>query len=160
VVACRRFALALFWTEAQSTAPRLGVKLQNVEVRGSDDLDEAFASVVGARSGAVVVLPDPLLVGALGGRIAELATRNGLPTMCTFKEHVEVGCLLSYGPNLTDNAHRAASYVDKILRGAKPADLPVEQPTKFESLVNLKTAKALGLKIPQAALLRADEVIQ
>lgn len=79
--------------------------------------------------------------------------------MCTFKEQVEVGGLLSYGPNLTDNFHRAASYVDKILRGAKPADLPVEQPTKFALFINLRTAKALGLTIPQSLLLRADEVV-
>jgi len=150
----------LFWTEAQSVAPKLGLKLQDVQVRRSDDLDEAFGLVVGARSGAVVVLPDPLLAGVLGARIAELATRSGLPTMSTFKEQVEVGSLMSYGPDLTRNFHRAATYVDKILRGAKPVDLPVEQPTKFESAINLKTAKALGLTIPQSLLLRADEVIQ
>jgi putative tryptophan/tyrosine transport system substrate-binding protein len=150
----------LFWTEAQSAAPKLGLKLQTVEIRGHDDLDEAFTSVVRARSGAVVVLPDPLLAGVEGRRIAELATSNGLPMMSTFKEQVEVGGLLSYGPNLTVNFHRAASYVDKILRGAKPADLPVEQPTKFALFINLKTAKALGLTIPQSLLLRADEVIQ
>jgi putative ABC transport system substrate-binding protein len=150
----------LFWAEAQSAAPRLGLKVQDVEVRRSDDLDEAVVSMVRARSGAVVVLPDPLLAGVLGGRIAELAMRNGLPTMSTFKEQVEVGGLLSYGPNLTLNYRRAAAYVDKILKGAKPAELPVEQPTKFELFINLKTAKALGLTIPQSLLLRADEVIQ
>jgi putative tryptophan/tyrosine transport system substrate-binding protein len=150
----------LFWREAQSAAPRLAVELQSVEVRSTDDLDEAFASMVRARSGAVVVLPDPLLTGAVARRIAELATRNGLPTMCTFKEQVEVGILLSYGPNLTVNFHRAASYVAKILGGAKPADLPVEQPTRFELVVNLQTARALGLTIPQSVLLRADDVIQ
>ena len=151
---------ALFWTEAQSAAPRLGLKLQNVEVRSPDDLDGAFASMVRARSGALVVLPDPLLAGVLPARIAELATRNRLPTMGTFKEQAEAGGLLSYGPSLTANFHRTAAYVDKILKGAKPADLPVEQPTKFELVINLKTAKALGLTIPQALLLRADEVIQ
>jgi putative tryptophan/tyrosine transport system substrate-binding protein len=149
----------LFWTEAQRAAPRLGLKLQDVEVRSSDDLDEAFGSVVSARSGAVVVVPDPLLAGA-AKRIAELAMRNGVPTMCAFKEQVEVGGLLSYGPDLAVNAHRAAGYVDKILKGAKPADLPVEQPTKFELFINLKTAKALGVTIPQSVLLRADEVIE
>jgi putative ABC transport system substrate-binding protein len=151
---------ALFWMEAQSSGPKLGLKLQNVAVSSSDDLDEAFALVVMARSGAVVVLPDPLLAGVERRRIAELATRSGVPTMCTFKEQVEVGGLVSYGPDLTGNFHRAASYVDKILRGAKPAALPVEQPTKFELFLNLKTAKALGLTIPQSLLLRADEVIQ
>ena len=151
---------ALFWMEAQSTAPKLGLALQSAEVSSSDDLDKAFASVVLARSGAVVVLPDPLLAGVERRRIAELATRNGVPTMCTFREQVEVGGLVSYGPDLTANFHRAASYVDKILRGAKPADLPVEQPTKFELFLNLKTAKALGITIPQSLLLRANEVIQ
>jgi putative tryptophan/tyrosine transport system substrate-binding protein len=150
----------LFWTEAQSAAPRLGLKLQDVEVRSSDDLDEAFGSVVRARSGAVVVVPDPLLAGAAAKRIAELAMRNGVPSMCTFKEQVEVGGLLSYGPDIAVNSRRAAGYVDKILKGAKPADLPVEQPTKFELFINLKTATALGITIPQSVLLRADEVIE
>jgi putative tryptophan/tyrosine transport system substrate-binding protein len=150
----------LFWMEAQSDAPRLGLKLQDVEVRSSGDLEEAFGSVVRARSGAVVVVPDPLLAGAAEKRIAELAMRNGVPTMCTFKEQVEVGGLLSYGPDIAANSHRAAGYVDKILKGAKPADLPVEQPTKFELFINLKTAKALGITIPQSVLLRADEVFE
>ena len=148
----------LFWTEAQGAAVKLGLKLQTVEIRSREDLGEAFASVVRARSDAVVVLPDPL-AGLEGRRIAELATSNGLPTMSTFKEQVDVGGLLSFGPNLTDNFHRAANYVVKILRGARPADLPVEQPTKFALFINLKTAKALGLTIPQSLLLKADEVI-
>jgi putative ABC transport system substrate-binding protein len=151
---------ALFWAEAQSAAPRLGLKLQNVEVRTSDDLDGAFASIIRERSAALVVLPDPLLAGFLRGRIAELATRNRLPAACTFKEQAEFGCLLSYGPSLPVNYRRAAAYVDKILKGAKPGDLPIEQPTKFELVINLKTAKALGLTIPQSLLLRADEVIE
>jgi putative tryptophan/tyrosine transport system substrate-binding protein len=150
----------LFWMEAQSAAPRLGLKLQDVEVRSSADLDEAFGSVVRSRSGAVVVVPDPLLAGVAEKRIAELAMRNGVPTMCTFKEQAEVGGLMSYGPDVAVNAHHAAGYVDKILKGAKPADLPVEQPTKFELFINLKTAKALGITIPQSVLLRADEVIE
>jgi putative ABC transport system substrate-binding protein len=151
---------ALFWAEAQSAAPRLGLKLQDVEVRTPDDLDGAFASIVRERSAALVVLPDPLLVAVLRGRIAEHATRNRLPAMCTFREQAEAGGLLSYGPSLPVNYRHAATYVAKILKGAKPADLPVEQPTKFELVINLKTAKALGLTIPQALLLRADEVIQ
>jgi putative tryptophan/tyrosine transport system substrate-binding protein len=150
----------LFWMEAQRAAPRLGLKLQDAEVRSSDDLDEAFGSVVRARSGAVVVVPDPLLAGAAEKRVAELALRNRVPMMGTFKEQAELGGLLSYGPDLADNSHRAASYVDKILKGAKPADLPVEQPTKFDLFINLKTAKALGITIPQSVLLRADEVIE
>jgi putative ABC transport system substrate-binding protein len=150
----------LFWMEAQSAAPRLGLKLQDVEVRSSDDLDKAFGSVVRARSGAVVIVPDPLLAGVAEKRIADLAKENGLPTMCTFREQVEIGGLLSYGPDLAANSHRAAGYVDKILKGAKPADLPVEQPTKFDLFINLKTAKVLGITIPQSVLLRADEVIE
>lgn len=150
----------LFWMEAQSAAPRLGLKLQDVAVRSSDDLDEAFGSVVRARSGAVVVVPDPLLAGAAEKLVADLALRNGVPMMGTFREQVELGGLLSYGPDLADNSHRAASYVDKILKGAKPADLPVEQPTKFDLFINLKTAKALRITIPQSVLLRADEVIE
>jgi putative ABC transport system substrate-binding protein len=150
----------LFWMEAQSAAPKLGLKLQDVEVRSSDDLDEAFGSVVRARSGAVVVVPDPLLAVAAEKHIAELAMRNRVPTMCTFKGQVEVGGLMSYGPDPVVNFHRAAGYVDKILKGAKPADLPVEQPTKFELFINLKTAKALGIAIPQSVLLRADELIE
>jgi putative ABC transport system substrate-binding protein len=150
----------MLWAEAQSAASTLRLKLQSVEVRSAVDLDAAFASMVMARSGAVVVFPDPLLAGVARRQIADYATRNGLPTMCTFKEQVEAGGLLSYGPNLTVNFHRCATYVDKILRGAKPADLPVEQPTKFEFVINLKTAKTLGLAIPQSLLLRADELIQ
>jgi putative ABC transport system substrate-binding protein len=151
---------ALFWAEGQSAAARLGLRLQSVEVRSSDDLDRAFASIINERSGALVVLPDPLLASVMRGRIAELATRNRVPTVCTFKEQAEAGALLSYGPSLPVNYRHAAIYVDKILKGAKPADLPVEQPTKFELVINLKTAKALGLTIPQALLLRADEMIQ
>jgi putative ABC transport system substrate-binding protein len=94
------------------------------------------------------------------GPLAQLAQRHRLPTMFTFGEYVEAGGLMSYGPNLTAVNRRAAYYVDRILRGAKPADLPVEQPTKFELVINLKTAKALGLTIPQSLLLRADQVIQ
>jgi putative ABC transport system substrate-binding protein len=115
-----------------------------------DDLDEAFVFYHQGTVRALVVLPDPLLAGFLRGRIAELATRNRLPAMCTFKAQAEFGCLLSYGPSLPVNYRHAAAYVDKILKGAKPADLPVEQPTKFELVINLKTAKALGLTIPQS----------
>ncbi len=150
---------ALFWAEAQAAAPKLGLKLQSVEVRTPDDLDGAFASIR-ERSAALVVLPDPLLAGILRGRIAELATKNGLPAVFTFKEQAEAGGLISYGPSLLVNYRRAATYVDKILKGARPGDLPVEQPTQFELVVNLKTAKALGITVPQSLLVRADEVIK
>jgi putative ABC transport system substrate-binding protein len=93
-------------------------------------------------------------------RLLDLAAKNRLPTLFTFREYVDAGGLMSYGPNLADLCRRAANYVDKMLKGAKPADFPVEQPTKFELVINLKTAKALGITIPQSVLLRADEVTQ
>ena len=150
----------LFLTEADRIAPSLGLKLQSVEVHGSDDLDGAFAAMVRLRPGALVVLPDPILSLLLGGRIADLATQNRLPTMFAFRAQAEAGGLLSYGPSLLVNFRRAATYVDKILKGAKPSDLPIEQPAKFELVVNLKTAKTLGLTIPQSLLQRADQVIE
>ena len=109
--------------------------------------------------GALFVFGDPLF-GVHRARLAALAVQNGLPTMYTNKPHVEAGGLMSYGPSFPDLWRRAATYVDKILRGAKPADLPIEQPTKFELVINLKTAKALALTVPQALLARADEVIE
>ena len=150
----------LFLTEADRIAPSLGLKLQSVEVHGSDDLDGAFAAMVRLRPGALVVLPDPILSLLLGGRIADLATQNRLPTMFAFRAQAEAGGLLSYGPSLLVNFRRAATYVDKILKGAKPSDLPIEQPTKFELVINMKTAKALGLTIPPPLLGRADQVIE
>jgi len=111
------------------------------------------------RASALVVLPDPLFFGQRA-RLAELATKNRLPALYAFREHVEAGGLISYGPSLPERFRRAATFVDKILRGAKPADLPVEQPTRFEFVINLKTAKALGLTIPPSILVRADQVIQ
>jgi putative ABC transport system substrate-binding protein len=150
----------LFVAEAERVAPNLGLKLQIVEVLGSADLDGAFAAMVRKRSGALLVLPDPVLSVLLGGRIAALATKNRLPALFAFKAQAEAGGLLSYGPSLLVNFRRAATYVDKILKGAKPGDLPVEQPTKFELVINLKTAKALGLTIPPSLLQRADQVIE
>ncbi len=150
----------LFVAEAERVAPSLGLKLQNVEVVGANDLDGAFAAMVRDRSGALLVLPDPVLSGLLGGRIAMLATKNRLPALFAFKAQAEAGGLLSYGPSLLVNFRRAATYVDKILKGARAGDLPVEQPTQFELVVNLKTAKTLGLTIPQSLLQRADQVIE
>jgi putative ABC transport system substrate-binding protein len=150
---------ALFWQEAQTAAQKLRVKVHSVEVRSSHDLDGAFAAMAQKRVGAVVVLPDPLLSGERG-RIADLAAKSRLPAIYTFRGQAEAGGLMSYGPSLQANFRRAATFVDKILKGAKPADLPVEQPTRFEMVVNMKTAKALGLTIPQSILVRADQVIQ
>jgi putative ABC transport system substrate-binding protein len=111
------------------------------------------------RAGALTVLSTPMFAGE-GRRLVALAAQNRLPTVFSFRSYVDAGGLMSYGSNLADLSRRAATYVDKILKGAKPADLPVEQPTKFELVINLRAAKALGLTIPQSLLLRADEVIQ
>jgi putative ABC transport system substrate-binding protein len=144
---------------ATIAAQALGVRLQVVEARGPQDFDRAFSDMTQARAGALHVLATGMF-DTHRGRLVALAAENRLPTVYTFKHSVEDGGLMSYGPDLADLYRRAAIYVDKILKGAKPADLPVEQPTKFELTINLKTARALGLTIPQALLLRADEVIQ
>jgi ABC-type uncharacterized transport system substrate-binding protein len=137
----------------------LGLRLQTLAVRSATEFDNAFSAIVQERADAVLVLSTPLFMGE-ARRLAELALAHKLPTMFGPREHVEAGGLLSYGPDRADLYRRAAAYVDKILKGANPADLPVQQATKFELVINLKTAKALGLTIPQAVLLRADEVIQ
>ena len=127
--------------------------------RGLRDLGWAFAAMMREAAGGLVVLPDPMFVSQ-PRRIVELVARSRLPTIYAFREFVGAGGLMSYGVNLPDSYRCAARYVDKILKGAKAADLPVEQPTKFELVINLKTAKTLGLTIPQSILIRADEVIQ
>ena len=137
----------------------LGLRLQALAVRGATEFDSAFSAIVRERAGAVLVLSTPLFMGE-AKQLAELALTHKVPTMFGPREHVEAGGLLSYGPDRADLYRRAAAYVDKILKGANPANLPVQQATKFELVINLKTAKALGLTIPQAVLLRADEVIQ
>ena len=143
----------------QVAAQTLGVPLQSLEVRHTDDIGPAVAAAARERAGALLVLSDAL-TNAHRVRIVELANKSRLPTMYFSREWVDAGGLMAYGPNWRDMYRRAATYVDRILRGAKPGDLPIEQPTKFELVVNLKTAKALGLTIPQSVLLRADEVIQ
>jgi ABC-type uncharacterized transport system substrate-binding protein len=140
-------------------ARALGVRLQVVEARGPEDFDRAFSDMTRARAGALAVLSTPMFASERR-RLGDLAAKNRLPTVFQFREYVDAGGLMSYGPNIADLNRRAATYVDKILKGAKPADLPVEQPTKFELVINLKTAKALGLTIPPSLLGRADEVIQ
>jgi putative tryptophan/tyrosine transport system substrate-binding protein len=144
---------------AQGAARALGVRLQPLAARGPSDIDSAFAAMTHEQAGAVIVLVDAMLQDHRA-RITELAARHRLPAVYGLNEYAEAGGLLAYGPNRLDMFRRAATYVDKILKGAKPGDLPVEQPTKFELVINLKTSKALGLSIPQSLLLRADEVIQ
>jgi putative ABC transport system substrate-binding protein len=157
-VLLRRGAPGVFG-EMLAAAKALGVVLRFVDVTDASELDSAFSTVVKDRAGAIVVTSNDLFL-LHQKRISDLATKHRLPAMYSFKEHIEDGGLMAYGVSLADSLRRAALYVDKILKGAKPGDLPIEQPIKFELVINLKTAKALGLTIPQSILLRADEVIQ
>jgi ABC-type uncharacterized transport system substrate-binding protein len=145
--------------EAEVAARALGVRLQFFEARGPEDFNRAFADMTRARTGALTVLPSNMFVSERR-RLVDLAANSRLPAVYEWREFVDAGGLMSYGPNLADQFRRAATYVDKILKGAKPVDLPVEQPTKFELVINLKTAKALGLTIQKSVLLRADQVIE
>jgi ABC-type uncharacterized transport system substrate-binding protein len=145
--------------DTEVAARALGVRLQLVQALSPNDFDSAFSAMTEERADAVIVLPNPMLFGERR-RIVELAAKSRLPAMYQAREFVDAGGLMSYGANLLDLFRRCAAYVDKILKGAKPADLPVEQPTKFEFVINLKTAKALGLEIPPMLLARADEVIE
>jgi len=150
---------ALTLTETQAAAQALRLQVDVVEVHGPDELEEAFSRARRGSAQALVVLPDASFV-AQGQRIGQLAVTNRLPTVFETKSYVSAGGLMSYGADLIEQIRRSAIYVDRILKGAKPADLPIEQPTKFELVINLKTAKALGLTIPPSLLGRADEVIQ
>ena len=152
-------ANAAYLTVLRAVAQKLGVKLQSVEIRDPGGFDSAFASMNDERAQALVVVIDPLTV-RYRVRIAELAAKNRLPAMYGFREFADAGGLMAYGANVADLCRRAAVYVDKLLKGAKPADLPVEQPTKFELVINLKTAKALGITIPPSLLVRADHVLE
>ena len=144
---------------AHDAARALGVRLQPLEARSPSEIDTAFAAITTERAGAVIVLADTVLLDHRT-RIADHAVRRRLPTVFAVSEFAEAGGLLAYGPSLSDGFRRAATYVDKILKGAMPADLPVEQPTTFELVINLKAAKALELPIPHAVLQRANRVIQ
>jgi putative ABC transport system substrate-binding protein len=169
-IAPRLTRLAVFWNpsfpgrrqyvkSAEDAGQRLGIAVDVTEMRMSTEIDPALAAVSSQRVGAIFVISDPVLY-ARRRDIAVWAVKDGRPTVCDLREFVEAGSLMSYGASMAELARRAAMYVDKILKGAKPADLPVEQPTKFELVINRKTAKALGLTIPQSLLLRADQVIE
>jgi putative ABC transport system substrate-binding protein len=145
--------------ETENTAQALGLKLLSLGLRTSDDLDNALQSSIRDRADALIVIRSPAYT-TTGKRIVEFAAKNSLPTMFPERLFVEAGGLMSYAPNIADNFRRAATYVDKILKGAKPADLPVERPMKFEFMINLKTAKQIGLTIPPNVLARADKVIK
>jgi putative ABC transport system substrate-binding protein len=144
---------------AEVAAQRLGMKLQVVPMKDQEDFERAFSDMTKARADALSVPVTPLF-DAHRQRLVGLAARYRLPAVYTFRSSVEAGGLMSYGPDLLDLFRRAAGYVDKILKGARPGDLPIEQPTKFELVINLKTAKALGLTIPPSLLQRADQVIE
>jgi putative ABC transport system substrate-binding protein len=162
--------VAVFWNppnpaygpilkELAAAAATLGVELQRLEVRAPGDFEGAFKAATRQRAGALIVPGDPLVTNR-PRMVADLALKYRLPTMMENKEMAEVGGLLSLGVNLVDSYRRAATHVDKILKGANPADLPMEQPTKFDLFVNLKTARALGLTIPQSVLMQATQAIQ
>jgi putative ABC transport system substrate-binding protein len=146
-------------TETQAAAQALGLQLQSLEVRSPNEFDQAFAAMTREHADALVVLSNPLFFGHRR-QLAELAVKHRLPAIFLFREYVEAGGLMAYGANLNAMYRRAAYYVDRILKGTKPADLPVEQPVKFELVINLKTAQALDLTIPPTLLFQADEVIK
>jgi putative tryptophan/tyrosine transport system substrate-binding protein len=144
---------------AEAAAHALGIQLQFVEARAAEDFERAFSTMINGGARGLIVLSTPVFASERR-RLAELAAKNRLATVFSFREYVDAGGLLSYGPNLADLARRAATYVDKILKGAKPGELPVEQPTKFELVINLRTAKDLGLTIPPSVIAQADDVLR
>ena len=155
----RSAGMTLSFEKIQAAARTLGVTVQPLGVQHAGDIDSAIAAMTEERPDALFMITD-VLTDPLSRRLIDFAAKSQLPTMFEFRAHVANGGLMSYGPSHTEQSRRAASYVDRILKGAKPADLPVEQPMKFELVINLKTAKALGLTIPPILLFQADEVIQ
>ena len=143
----------------EAAGPALGLRVQSVPVRSATEYDSAFTAIVGEHADAVLVLSTPLFIAG-AQRLAELCLAHKLPSLFGPKHHVQEGGLMSYSPDRADLWRRGAIYVDKVLQGIDPADLPVQQPTKFELVINLKTAKALGLTIPYNLIARADEVIE
>ena len=149
----------LNWKEIQLPVRQLGVQLHSLEVRSPDDFDKAFEDATRTGAGALFVMPDPV-IGTNLKRIADLAAKSRLPSIMHFSEFADAGGLVAYGPDRADMFRRAATFVDKILKGANPGDLPIDRATKFELVINMKTAKALGITIPQSILVRADRVIE
>ena len=145
--------------EADDTARGLGVQIQHLEVEGVSDLEGAFSAIITGRANALLVFPRPG-GAAFRRRIVELAAKHSIPAMYPQREYVDSGGLMSYATNFPEQYRRIAVYVDKILKGAKPGDLPVEQPTKFELVINLKAAKQIGLTIPPSVIYQADKVIK
>ena len=150
---------AVLWKETQDAATALGIKLLPLDIRGPDDFESAFGAMVKERAEAFIVLPEPITL-THRQQIVDLAAKKRLPGMYPFGDFTDAGGLIYYGPSRTDLWRRGATYVDKILKGTKPADLPVERPMKFELVINLKTAKQIGLTIPPNLLARADRVIK
>jgi putative tryptophan/tyrosine transport system substrate-binding protein len=145
--------------EMEQSVLAVGIVLQSIPMQNASDFEAGFRAAIQAGAQAIITMDDPL-IQSQRARIVEFATQQRIPLMAEFRPTTEAGGLMSYGPNQTDMWRRAAAYVDKILRGAKPADLPVEQPTKFELVVNLRTAKEIGIELPTSILLRADELIE
>ena len=140
-------------------AQKAGIKVTGVEARAADEIERAFAAMARERTGAMLFLPDTLFVQQLP-QIARLALKHRIPSIFATRQYAEAGGLMTYGQNITDNFRHAAVYVDKLLKGAKPGDIPIEQPTKYEFVLNMKTAKAIGVKIPEMTLMRTDQVIE
>jgi putative ABC transport system substrate-binding protein len=149
----------LTWKQVQLPARQLGLQLHSLEVRSPNDFDQAFEDAIRSRAGALFISADPVIITNLK-RIADFAAKSRLPSIFNASEFADAGGLVTYGTDRADMYRRAATFVDKILKGAKPGDLPIEQPTKFELVINMKTAKALGITIPQSVLFRADRVIE
>lgn len=148
------------WRELQATAPKLGLSLEPAEVRRAADIERALATVAAGRVDALFVIEDPVMLPALQANIVEFAARHRLATVTGLRSLVDAGGLMSFGASFPEMFRSAATFVVKILRGARPSDLPVEQPSKFELIISVKTAKALGLMIPPSLLVRADQVIE
>jgi putative ABC transport system substrate-binding protein len=145
--------------QTRTAAQKVGVSVQSARVKSPEDFSSVFTEIVKNRARALIIIQGGF-TGNFRNQLVELTNKNRIPSMCDSPGWTEAGCLMSYGPNRSEMARRAATYVDKILKGAKPADLPVEQPTKFELVINLKTAKQIGLTIPPNVLARADRVIR